>query len=49
MNAGALLKISGHANTFKDGAEQALKAMANAEPINLVRQVAEHSQLEENA
>ncbi|MFC3201125.1 anthranilate phosphoribosyltransferase [Alteromonas oceani] len=49
MNAGALLKISGHANTFKDGAEQALNAMATAAPINLIRQVAEHSQLEENA
>ncbi|NVK58312.1 MAG: anthranilate phosphoribosyltransferase [Alteromonadaceae bacterium] len=49
MNAGALLKIAGQAATFKEGAQQALNAMANAAPISLMKQVAEHSQVEENA
>ena len=44
MNCGALLKVTGHANTFKDGAEMAMEAMHAGRPLNVLSQVAKISQ-----
>ena len=44
MNCGAFLKVTGHANTFKDGAEMAMEAMHAGRPLNVLSQVAKISQ-----
>lgn len=46
MNAGALLKVAGAADSFKQGASLALDAMANGAPLQLIKDVAEVSQQE---
>jgi anthranilate phosphoribosyltransferase len=44
MNCGALLKVTGTADSFKDGTEMAMQAMKDAKPLALLNQVAKISQ-----
>lgn len=46
MNCAALLKVTGHASTFKDGAEMAMNAMAEGLPMQVLNKVANISQKE---
>ena len=44
MNCGALLKVTGKATTFKEGAEMAMNAMAEELPMQLLSKVAKITQ-----
>ena len=44
MNCGALLKVTGTVDTFKQGAEMAMASMAAGEPLNVLNKVAQLSQ-----
>lgn len=46
MNCAALLKVTGHANTFKEGAEMAMNAMSEGLPMQVLNKVANISQKE---
>ena len=40
MNCSALLNVTGHAASFKDGAEMAMQAMKDGTPLRVLEQVA---------
>ena len=40
MNCGALLKVTGHVDTYKQGAEMAMESMAKGTPVEILKQVA---------
>ena len=44
MNCGALLKVTGHADTFKDGSDMAMAAMQKGTPLTVLENVAKISQ-----
>lgn len=44
MNCGALLKVTGHADTFKDGSDMAMTAMQKGTPLAVLEKVATISQ-----
>ncbi|NDV90976.1 anthranilate phosphoribosyltransferase [Alteromonas sp. 345S023] len=44
MNCGALLKVTGHADTFKDGSDMAMAAMQKGTPLKVLEKVAKISQ-----
>jgi anthranilate phosphoribosyltransferase len=44
MNCGALLKVTGKADSFKDGAEMAMDAMSKGLPMQLLSKVAKITQ-----
>lgn len=44
MNCSALLNVTGHATSFKDGAEMAMQAMKDGTPLRVLEQVANITQ-----